>query len=258
MAVTRCVNRNVLLATVLALASVVAACGSPTASTSTATPRAQATPALMSPPRTGSVSGLIASPRATFDVRFSWTDGAPSGGPIDYEWRQRDGIRRRDVRNGDSEGAFSIERDFADPPNDHEGRANLNCEWLHKQGDAVAGVSCRSGTPGSGISGSIENALGTAIDFGQLTRPLAGREIAGRSSWCYEFSALSTGEICVDASSIPLYFSGQFRPTTKKVTIEAISVSLDVSELDVTPDFPTAASYKGFADVPISDLHLPN
>jgi hypothetical protein len=206
------------------------------------------------------VSSLIASPKATFDVKFRWTDGAPSGGPIDYEWRQRDGIRRRDARSGDSEGTFSIEHDFPDPPNDPVGHQNLICDWSHKPGDAVAGVMCSlgAGPPGGGISAGIENALVTAMDVGQLTRPLASREIAGRTASCYEFNALPNGEICVDTSGIPLYFSGQLRPTTKKVTIEATSVSLDVSDLDVTPDFPTTASEKGFVDVPISDLRLPD
>jgi hypothetical protein len=242
----------------IVLAGAAAACVTPSASTRTGTPSAQATPALTSSPRTGRVSSLIASPKATFDVKFRWTDGAPSGGPIDFEWRQHGGIRRRDTGSGGSEGAFSIERDFPDPPNDTVGRANLNCEWSHKPGDTAASVSCRRGAPGSGISAGIENALWLAINVGHLTRSLVGREIAGRAASCYEFNAPPTGEICVDTSGVPLYFSGQLRPTTKKVTIEATSVSLDVSELDVTPDFPTTASEKGFVDVPTSDLRLPD
>lgn len=202
------------------------------------------------------VATLIASPKTSFDVRFQWDQGISGIGPLPFEWRQGNGVRRRDVRLRNDLGSFLIERDFSDAVPLVVPSETIGCEWIRPNGDSDARVACDHNIPD--FMGTLIDALDTAMQEGSVTRQVDGREIAGLPASCFEFTASTGGVICVGGTGIPLYFKGRFRASDYTQTIVATQVSQELQELAVPQDLPfSGAPFPLGSPFPVSRLQLP-
>lgn len=188
-------------------------------------------------PHADSAAGQLVSslvpPGASFRVVFTWSAGAPGGGPGTFVWTQAGGERRWDFSPEGSAkariGWLSVEGKFdaAGTPD-----ALLDCLWEHADGPNVR-VGCdsvRPNHPGADALTRVFSALRVSGRYDDQT-------IAGRRAACYAFPDTqdTSGQICIDAGDgTPLAFTATGAGRNKAFHVfEAVEV--DPAPPAVTP-----------------------
>jgi hypothetical protein len=189
--------------------------------------------------------------QATFDVTFDWPESTARDNGA-FAWRQKDGMRRWDFFIKKSEypagGNFSIASDF--PEVGLFAKSVESCVWYRKPSDPDVNLSCGHGDSG----GDIANQL-VFLPQLRVKDILPQRTIAGRTADCYSFgSPTGSDRLCLDtATKVPLAFEVRDTDGSILATVEAISVSEDVSDF-VPANLPVD---KASPAVPIASLKLP-
>ena len=199
-----------------------------------------------------SVDELIPSPETTFAVEYSFHGTLSDSSLV---WRQRDGWRRWDFRESDSDGLFVIETGFL-PGSAYRGRDVMGCLWF-RRGRTTAHVEC-SGEPIGLDAILLYDVLSSA-----RTGSASAQRIFERDTNCYELThpEFDSASICLDTqSNAPLRIQTHgAKRTTSTATLEAINAD----PRNIVLGFPVALdpsrdSFGSFhGDVPIEQLDLP-